>query len=312
MMHRTSTIVFSRGLSLAVALASTALAAAQAPPQTGHFRLRLSLVQDEVSVAEPVRLLLEAQVEDGPVAGLMLLEPAANRGQVTVTGVGATRKYQFRDLLGISPRVSLDMLPPRVFAVQETGARSQSELWLSYSRREGRYILAEPGRYQLQVFAMAFYGTEYDTAKIEQVSSNVASVTVREPADAESAELWQLPLQALLFLGRENSLSLLTHDHADSTYAHYARFALAADEAATVTDRTLLLRKVVDSPGAPLQLLDPALLRLADLLWRDGRLEDARTAYERVLQLPTASSTSKQAARKLLDALGLQMRPRPK
>lgn len=67
-------VLFSIALLSAVT-AGVAPACAQQVQRAGQFRLQLSVIQNAISVAEPLRLLMEATAEGEPFTGAVLLAP---------------------------------------------------------------------------------------------------------------------------------------------------------------------------------------------------------------------------------------------
>jgi len=278
------------------------LLAAGAQPQQAAARpapvaLRLSAVATHIEAYEPVRLLLEAEVvaPEG-LQGWLSVNPKGENTWLEVSGPAGTHKYRFLHFLG--PRGVVAGYAPPKCVLYQTGYVASTESWVVYDFSACQFIFAAAGSYKLTASLQYFLGKTFDPHHSAQVECSPITISVTAPSDRLLPRLWAWPPQAVMFANGEDTFAYLVKEPADSSYACYARYALSGNEALVPAERIRLLKEIVEGKP-PVQLLDLALLRLAELLDETQDYAGCKQCAARVLELETAPEWSKKAASEL-------------
>ena len=101
-------------------------------------------------------------------------------------------------------------------------------------------------------------------------------------------------------MGGDDFRALLSSEK--SSYAQYARFALAQNSDLPATERISLLKDLVEWK-APIQIEDLALLQLAELLYAEQAYGESQSYLMQVLDLPMVPEGVKSQADRLLQQI---------
>jgi hypothetical protein len=194
-----------------------------------------------------------------------------------------------------------DWVPPAKAPTYEPGYTAQAELMVLYDFKRAEYLFPTPGRYEIRVMLDVFVGEDLESYRPVRVESNTVAITVKE---ADGGAYWRWPWQAMLFMGSTSRLpGSSAKPETASSYAHYARYALSQNEGMPAADRIAILKTLVES-DPPQQIEDLALLRLAELLYKEKDYEGCRMYAARVGEPAFAPSPSKKKAAELIEKAG--------
>ncbi len=270
-------------------------AAEVAPP----LRLSLTALTDELLPCQPLRLLMEARVEGNePLRGAFWLSVEGGRGLLIVRSPHGERVLGFAQLSGFI--ASLDWAPPATAATYEPGYTAHADLLALYDFRAAEYLFAKVGVYEVQVLFDVFQGENLESYQPIRVKSNVLRINVKEPERGIAEALWKWPWQAALLMGGDDFRALLSSEK--SSYAQYARFALAQNSDLPATERISLLKDLVEWK-APIQIADLALLQLAELLYAEQAYGESQSYLTQILELPMTPEGVKGQAERLLQQI---------
>ena len=271
-------------------------AAEVAPP----LRLSLTALTDELLPCQPLRLLMEARVEGNqPLRGAFWLSVEGGRGLLIVRSPHGERVLGFAQLSGFI--ASLDWVPPATAATYEPGYTAHADLLVLYDFRAAEYLFPHPGVYEVQALVDVFQGENLESYQPIRVKSNVLRINVKEPERGIAEALWKWPWQAALLMEGDDFRALL-YTHEKSSYAQYARFALAQNSDLPATERISLLKDLVEWE-APIQIADLALLQLAELLYAEQAYGESQSYLMQVLDLPMVPEGVKSQADRLLQQI---------
>jgi len=192
-------------------------------------------------------------------------------------------------------------VPPATAATYEPGYTAHADLLVLYDFRAAEYLFPHPGVYEVQVLVDVFQGENLESYQPIRVKSNVLRINVKEPERGIAEALWKWPWQAALLTGGDDFRALLSTSE-KSSYAQYARFALAQNSDLPATERISLLKDLVEWK-APIQIADLALLQLAELLYAEQAYGESQSYLNQILELPMAPEGVKGQAAGLLQQI---------
>ncbi len=262
-------------------------------------RLSISAFTSEILPHQPLRVLVEARVEgDQPFRGALNLSAQSRRALLVVGGPESTRSLA---LCQLASDALEDSLPPATARTYRPGDTTRADIFALYDFQADEYLFSAPGAYRVQAMLDVSAGEGNGRYKAVRIESNVLQIEVAEPSFGSGpAYLWTRPWQVQMFVGiglRDIREWLAAYP--ETSYPHYARFALARNRDFPAQDRIALLRELVGSKP-PAQIADLALLQLAELLLAEGQYDACRSYAQQVLDLPAAPEHSKTKASELI------------